>query len=163
MVKDLQDFAKDGYFQVSWVGQVGLVYNSGKVSAAESPKDWPDLTSTQWKDKIAFGSPNYSGIIGVWTVAMAQKYGWDYFEKLNKLNPLIGRSVDDATTVLNSGERVVAAGNPSSALRSAAKGNPLGRQLSHLRDAGGPVAVGYPQGIAQPELRQAVHGVPRRP
>ena len=125
MVKELQDFAKDGYFQVSWVGQVGLVYNSGKVSAAESPKDWPDLANAQWKDKIAFGSPNYSGIIGVWTVAMAQKYGWDYFEKLNKLNPLIGRSVDDATTVLNSGERVVAAGNPSSALRSAAKGNPL--------------------------------------
>ena len=125
MVKELQDFTKDGYFQVSWVGQVGLVYNSGKVSAAESPKDWPDLANAQWKDKIAFGSPNYSGIIGVWTVAMAQKYGWDYFEKLNKLNPLIGRSVDDATTVLNSGERVVAAGNPSSALRSAAKGNPL--------------------------------------
>ncbi|WP_158746252.1 ABC transporter substrate-binding protein [Acidisphaera sp. L21] len=125
MAKSLQDFDKQGYFQVSWVGQVALLYNTAKVSAADSPKDWPDLTDAKWKDKISFGSPNYSGIVGVWSVAMENKYGWSYFDKLNKLNPLIGRSVDDATTVLNSGERVVAAGNPSSALRSAAKGNPL--------------------------------------
>lgn len=125
MVKSLQDFARSGYFQVSWAGQVVLLYNTSKVTAADSPKDWPDLTDARWKDKLAFGSPNYSGIIGVWTVGMEEKYGWGFFDKLNKLNPLIGRSVDDATTVLNSGERVVAAGNPSSALRSAAKGNPL--------------------------------------
>ena len=125
MEKSLQDYAKQGYFQVSWVGQVVLLYNSAKVSAADSPKDWPDLTDPKWKDKLTFGSPNYSGIVGVWSVGMEQKYGWGYFDKLNKLNPLIGRSVDDATTVLNSGERVAAAGNPSSALRSAAKGNPL--------------------------------------
>ena len=125
MVQSLRDFAKDGYFQVSWVGQVVLLYNSSKVTAAESPKDWPDLTDPKWKDKVTFGSPNYSGLVGVWSVAMENKYGWAYFEKLNKLNPLIGRSIDDAVTVLNSGERVVAAGNPASALRSAAKGNPL--------------------------------------
>jgi iron(III) transport system substrate-binding protein len=125
MAKSLQEFDKQGYFQVTWIGQVVLIYNTAKVSAADSPKDWPDLTNPKWKDKISFGSPNYSGIVGVWSVAMEDKYGWDYFEKLNKLNPLIGRSVDDATTVLNSGERVVAAGNPASALRSAAKGNPL--------------------------------------
>ncbi len=125
MVPSLQEFAKGGYYQVSWVGQVVLLYNTGKIAAGDAPKDWPDLANAKWKDKLTFGSPNYSGIVGVWTVAMAQKYGWNYFEKLNDLNPLIGRSVDDATTVLNSGERVVAAGNPSSALRSAAKGNPL--------------------------------------
>jgi iron(III) transport system substrate-binding protein len=125
MIKSLQDFAKDGYYQVSWVGQVVLLYNKSKVTEADSPKDWPDLTDPKWKDKLTFGSPNYSGIVGVWSVGMENKYGWGFFEKLNKLNPLIGRSVDDAVTVLNSGERVVAAGNPASALRSAAKGNPL--------------------------------------
>jgi iron(III) transport system substrate-binding protein len=52
-------------------------------------------------------------------------YGWAYYEKLNKLNPLIGRSVDDPITVLNSGERSVAPGNPASAFRSAKRGNPL--------------------------------------
>jgi iron(III) transport system substrate-binding protein len=125
LAKPLQNFDPDGYYQVSWVGLIAILYNSGKVTAADAPQDWPDLTNAKWKSKIAFGSPNFSGLVGVWSVAMAEKYGWDYFEKLNKLDPLIGRSIDDAVTVLNSGERVVAAGNPASALRSAAKGNPL--------------------------------------
>jgi iron(III) transport system substrate-binding protein len=125
MVPSLRDFTKDGYSQVSWVGLVTILYNNRKVTAEEAPKDWPDLTNPKWKDKIAFGSPNYSGLVGVWMVAMENRYGWDYFEKLNKLNPLIGRSIDDANAVLNSGERVVAAGNPASAMRSAARGNPL--------------------------------------
>ncbi len=125
LVKSLQAFNGGGYYQVSWVGQVVLLYNHRSVHAADAPKDWPDLTDAKWKNQITFGSPNYSGLVGVWTVGMTQKYGWSYFDKLAKLNPLIGRSVDDAVTVLNSGERSVAAGNPSSTLRSAAKGNPL--------------------------------------
>lgn len=123
--KVLRGLDPDGYYHVSWVGIVALVYNKNKVKAADAPKDWPDLTNEKWKNQIGFGSPNYSGLIGVWSVAMQQKYGWDYFEKLNKLNPLIGRSVDDPITVLNSGERSVAPGNPASAFRSAARGNPL--------------------------------------
>ncbi len=125
LVKSLQNFSPDGYYQVSWVGLVGLLSNTTKVPDADAPKDWPDFTDAKWKNKLAFGSPNYSGLVGVWTVALQDKYGWAYFDKLNKLNPLIGRSVDDAVTVLNSGERVVAAGNPATAFRSAAKGNPL--------------------------------------
>jgi len=125
LVPALRNFDPDGRYYVSWVGLVAILYNTTKVTAADSPKDWPDLTDPRWKDQIAFGSPNYSGMVGVWTVAMQAKYGWDYFDKLNKLKPLIGRSIDDAVTVLNSGERLVAAGNPGSALRSAAKGNPL--------------------------------------
>ena len=123
--KVLRGVDPNGEYHVSWVGLVTLIYNKRKVSEADAPKDWPDLTDAKWKNQIAFGSPNYSGLVGVWTVAMANRYGWDYFEKLNKLNPLIGRSIDDAITVLNSGERSVAPGNPASAFRSAARGNPL--------------------------------------
>lgn len=125
MVPAMRSFNGGGFYQVSWVGQVTILYNTAKVKPQDAPKDWPDLTDPKWKNAITFGSPNYSGLVGVWTVAMAERYGWDYFEKLNKLNPLIGRSIDDAVTVLNSGERIVAAGNPASALRSAARGNPL--------------------------------------
>ncbi len=124
-VPALRAFNGGGLYQVSWVGQVTILYNTTKVKLEDAPKDWPDLTNPKWANAITFGSPNYSGLVGVWTVGMAQRYGWEFFEKLNKLNPLIGRSVDDAGTVLNSGERSVAAGNPASALRSAARGNPL--------------------------------------
>jgi len=123
--KVLRNIDPKGYYHVSWVGLVTAIYNKNKVNAAESPKDWQDFTNPKWKDQIAFGSPNFSGLVGVWAVAMEKRYGWDYFEKLNKLNPQIGRSIDDAITVLNSGERSVAPGNPASAFRSAARGNPL--------------------------------------
>ncbi|TGD95118.1 ABC transporter substrate-binding protein [Methylobacterium nonmethylotrophicum] len=125
LVPALRDFGASGYYQVSWVGLVALVYNSAKVTPENAPKDWPDLADPRWKDRLTFGSPNFSGMVGVWTVAMEDKYGWGYFEKLNKLNPLIGRSIDDAVTTLNSGERIVGAGNPATALRNAAKGNPI--------------------------------------
>lgn len=125
LVPTLREFGAGGDYQVSWVGLVALLYNTSKVKAEDAPKDWPDLADPRWKEGVTFGSPNFSGMVGVWTVAMEDKYGWDFFEKLNKLNPLIGRSIDDAVTALNSGERTVAAGNPASALRSAAKGNPL--------------------------------------
>lgn len=125
LVPALRDFNGGGYYQVSWVGLVAIMYNSKHVSAADSPKDWQDLTDAKWKNKIAFGSPNYSGLVAVWTVGMNEKFGWGFFEKLNKLNPLIGRSIDDAVAMLNSGERVVAICSPASALRSAATGNPL--------------------------------------
>jgi iron(III) transport system substrate-binding protein len=125
MVPALQNFDPKGDYYVAWVGVAAIGYNTNKVSAAESPKDWPDLADPKWKDKVAFGSPIYSGMVGNWTVAMAEKYGWDYFKKLNSQNPLVGRSIDDAVTVLNSGERVVALVSVASALRSANKGNPL--------------------------------------
>ncbi len=125
LVPSIRDFNGGGYYRPGWVGLVTLLYNSKQVSAADSPKDWPDLTDPKWKNKISFGSPNYSGLVGVWTVGMAEKYGWGFFEKLNKLNPLVGRSIDDAVAVLNSGERSVAICSAATALRSAAKGNPL--------------------------------------
>ncbi len=125
LVPALSAFNGGGYYRPGWVGLVAIMYNTKKVTAAESPKDWPDLTDPKWKNQIAFGSPNYSGLVAVWTVGMTEKYGWDYFQKLNKLNPLIGRSIDDAVAVLNAGERQVAICSAASPLRSAATGNPL--------------------------------------
>ena len=53
------------------------------------------------------------------------QYGWDYFEKLEKNKPQIGRSINDTVTALNAGERQVAAGADGSTLFSASRGNPL--------------------------------------
>ena len=125
LAKALQGVDPEGYFHTGWVGLASIVYNTAKVKPADAPKDWPDLADAKWKNQITIGSPNYSGMVGVWTVAMEQRYGWDYFTKLNDLGPQIGRSIDDAVTVLNSGERIVGMSSVATALRSAAKGNPL--------------------------------------
>lgn len=125
LVPSLRDLDPKGDYYAGWVGVGAIGYNSSKVSEAESPKDWPDLTDPKWKDKVTFGSPIYSGVIGNWTVAMVKLYGWDYFKRLNALNPLIGRSFDDSIAVLNSGERVVGLVNIANAARTRAKGNPI--------------------------------------
>jgi iron(III) transport system substrate-binding protein len=56
---------------------------------------------------------------------MRKLYGWDYFEKLEKNSPQIGRSVNDTVTMLNAKERWVAAGSLATTMLSRDKGNPL--------------------------------------
>lgn len=143
MVPSLRDLDPKGDYFPGWVGVAAICYNTSKVSAADAPKDWMDLADPKWKDKVTFGSPIYSGMVGNWTVAMTEKFGWDYFTKLNAQNPLIGRSIDDAITVLNSGERVVGLVSVASALRNAAKGNPL----AVVYPASGTLVVPSPVGV----------------
>jgi iron(III) transport system substrate-binding protein len=117
----------DGYYCVTSAGLICLGYNTSKLKEADAPKNWPDLLDPKWKGKIAVGHPGFSGYIGTWTVMMRKLYGWQFFEKLAKNDPQIGRSINDAVTTLTAGERMVAAAaEPGSVLDSVKKGNPLG-------------------------------------
>jgi iron(III) transport system substrate-binding protein len=117
----------DGYYFVTSAGMIGIGFNSSKLKEADAPKNWPDLLDPKWKNKIAVGHPGFSGYVGTWTVMMRKLYGWQFFEKLAKNDPQIGRSINDAVTMLNAGERIVAGtGEHGSILDSVKKGNPLG-------------------------------------
>jgi iron(III) transport system substrate-binding protein len=116
----------DGFYLMTFGGLVALTYNSDKVKADEAPKNWTDLYDARWREKVAIGSPNYSGTVGVWSVLMKRLYGMEFFDKLAANQPLVGRSVDDPLIHLTSGERLIAAGDPASTSRSKARGNPLG-------------------------------------
>ena len=102
-----------------------LTYNSSKVKPEDAPKKWTDLLDPKWKGKVSTGHPGFSGYVGTWVLSMKLKYGWSYFEKLEKNKPQIGRSINDTVTALNAGERQVAAGADGSTLYSANRGNPL--------------------------------------
>jgi iron(III) transport system substrate-binding protein len=122
---EFQGFDPDGYFYPTSAGLVLITYNTEKVRAEEAPRKWPDLLDPKWKGKVSVGHPGFSGYVGTWVVLMRKLYGWDYFEKLERNKPQIGRSVNDTVTMLNSGERVVAAGPSATTLKSADKGNPV--------------------------------------
>ena len=143
IVKPFQGIDPDGYYHVTWAGLVTITYNKNKVKESEAPKNWTDLLDPRWTNQVSVGNPNYSGMVGVWTVLMNRLYGWDFFTRLKAIKPLVGRSIDDTVTMLNSGERSVAAGDPASTLRSAAKGNPLGV----IYPTDGALAVVGPSGI----------------
>lgn len=116
---------KDGQYWVTAAALMLLTYNSSVVSEKEAPKNWPDLLDPKWKGKVSIGHPAFSGYVGTWVVLMQKLYGWDYFTKLEKNQPQIGRSVNDTVTMLNSKERLVAAGPEATTLLSKDKGNPL--------------------------------------
>ena len=80
----------------------------------------------KWKNHISIGHPGFSGYAGTWAVQMNDMYGWDFFEKLNALNPHVGQSISDTVTMLNSGERWIGVSNIAAGLESADKGNPIG-------------------------------------
>ena len=115
----------DNTYWVTSAALMLIVYNSSLLSEKDAPKNWPDLLDPKWKNKVAIGHPAFSGYVGTWVVLMRKLYGWQYFEKLEKNAPQIGRSVNDTVTLLNAKERWVAAGPEGTALQSRDKGNPL--------------------------------------
>jgi iron(III) transport system substrate-binding protein len=133
----------DGLFYVTAAGLIGISYNTSKLKEEDVPKTWPELLEPKWKDKISTGHPGFSGYVGTWVVTMRKLYGWDFFEKLAKNNPQMGRSINDTVTMLNAGERMVAAGPEGTTMDSAKKGNPL----AMVYPSDGSVLIIAPSGI----------------
>ena len=126
MVDSLKEYNdKDGTYWVTAAALMLLTYNSQLVAEKDAPKNWTDLLDPKWKGKVSIGHPAFSGYVGTWVVLMQKLYGWDYFVKLEKNQPQIGRSVNDTVTMLNAKERWVAAGPEATTLMSKDKGNPL--------------------------------------
>jgi iron(III) transport system substrate-binding protein len=115
----------DGFYHTTAAGTVLLTFNTTKVRAEEAPRKWTDLLDAKWRNRIAVGHPSFSGYVGTWVVAMNNLYGWDYFRRLERNKPQIGRSINDTVTMLNSGERWVGAGPGATTQNSAHRGNPL--------------------------------------
>jgi iron(III) transport system substrate-binding protein len=100
-----------------------LIYNSAQVK--EGPKAWTDLLQPKWKGRVATGHPAFSGCTGIWALALTKTYGWDFFEKLAKNNPRIGRSGNDPVTLINAGECLVGPAPGNTAFQQVDKGNPI--------------------------------------
>ncbi len=126
VIEAFRNLDEDDYYHTTSVGLVLITYNKDKVKPEDAPKKWTDLLDPKWKEQVAVGHPGFSGYVGTWVVLMNKMYGWDYFEKLEKNKPRIGRSINDTVTMLNAGEALVAAGPSATTLTSASRGNPLG-------------------------------------
>ncbi len=59
-----------------------IAYDSSKIKPEDAPKSWQDLLDPKWNGKIAMPNPMLSGTAFVAVGALADKYGWEYFEKL---------------------------------------------------------------------------------
>jgi iron(III) transport system substrate-binding protein len=143
VIEPLRNVDPDDFFHCTSVGVIGITYNTAKVKPQDVPKNWPDLVDPKWRNQVSVGHPAFSGYVGIWVYTMTKLYGWDYFEKLDRNKPQIGRSIQDTLTMLKSGERSVAAGATATAIEAAGKGDPLG--VVYPTD--GTVVIIAPQGI----------------
>ena len=96
-----------GHYYITNVSRHLLIYNTQKVPAAEAPKAWTDFLDPKWKGQVAMGHPAFSGCMGTLVVTLKHMYGWEFFEKLAKNNPRIGRSLADPVTLVTAGECMV--------------------------------------------------------
>ncbi len=78
----INDKAEDGSWYAVRVCNMIIAYNADKLKAEDAPKNWTDLTDPKWKGKIAMPNPMLSGTAYVAVGALADKYGWEYFDKL---------------------------------------------------------------------------------
>jgi len=109
MIPSLRDIGDpQGRWSISMVSPLGIGYNTNLVKPEDAPKNWKDFLDPKWMNQVAIGHPGFSGSVSLWTVAMKNLYGWQYFEELEKNKPQIGRSVTDGRNLIVSGERKVA-------------------------------------------------------
>ena len=146
-----KNYDPDGYYFVTSAGMIGIGYNTSKVKEADAPKNWTDLLDPKWNNNIALGHPGFSGYVGTWALTLRNQYGWDFFEKLAKNNPRVGRSINDTVTMLNAGESAIAGSGPVGTLmESVQKGNPL----AMIYPTEGTVLIiapsGVPKGVKHP-------------
>ncbi len=74
----------DGYYTAARMMNMGIAYNTLKVTPEEAPKTWYDFCDEKWSDQIVMSDPNTAGTTKYWRdVMMANpKYGVPYMEKL---------------------------------------------------------------------------------
>ncbi len=150
VIAEYRSLDAENFYHTGSLSPILITYNTQKVKAEDLPKSWQELITDKNKDKITTGSGAASGQVGTWALSMQQKYGWDtYFNKLNSLNPKLGRSINDTVVDIVSGERAVGIGPMGQVLASKAKGNPV----DVIYPTDGTVVVVNPVGI----LKDAPH------
>ena len=121
-----QGLGEPGYYYPTTGSLQIAVYHTQAVKPDDVPKRWTDLLDPRFRGRVGTGHPAFSGYFGQWVLAMRKMYGWAYFEKLAQNKPRIGRSGNDPITLINAGECLIGTGPVSTALQTAAKGNPIG-------------------------------------
>jgi len=126
LAQPFRGLGEDGYYYPAIASLQGMIYRNDKVTGEDIPRRLTDLLDPKWNGQIATGHPAFSGYFGQFVVAVRKLYGWEYFEKLAKNNPRIGRSAGDPITLLNAGECMVGFSAASVTLQTAEHGNPIG-------------------------------------
>ena len=105
-LKFIPDHLKDksGYTTPSRLVATGIGFNTRTIKKEEAPKSWLDVLDPKWNRRIGIPDPTSSGPSCYWIKGMVDRFGWEYFEKLSKNNPLIIKQAPALVSTLVTGE-----------------------------------------------------------
>lgn len=90
----------DGSFTAVRLGTLGIAYNTRLVK--EAPKSWNDVKGAAFKGAFGIANPALSGTAYMSVAAMADAFGWKFFEELRankaKMGKGSGQVVDDTAS-----------------------------------------------------------------
>jgi iron(III) transport system substrate-binding protein len=95
----------EGAFTTVRMSVTVIAVNTSQVPADARPRSFRDLAEPAWAGRVTMADPNRSGSAFTTVAALAQKYGWDYFDALRR-NDIVAAGGNSA--VLNrvvTGER----------------------------------------------------------
>ena len=114
----------------AWVAQrlnMMVIYvRTDKVTAADYPKTWTDVTNAKYKDKLAMTDPSFTALQLMVVSTLSHNLGWDYYKKLRNNNIMIVQSNQQVLDTIKRGERPIALGALDKYAASARKqGHPI--------------------------------------
>ena len=114
-----------GWSYVTNASRYFILYNTDKIKPEDAPKAWTDLLNPKYKGRVSTGHPAFSGCTGSWALSLKKVYGWEFFEKLARNSPRIGRSAVDPVTLMSAGESLIGPSSANTAYQAMDKGNPV--------------------------------------
>lgn len=100
--------AADGFWTPMALHFMIMTYNPQSIPPAQAPRKWTDLLDPKFSGKIVHADPAYSGSALYHVYYLAQKYGWEFFDKLARNDPMIVRGHGQISQMVQSGERPLA-------------------------------------------------------
>jgi iron(III) transport system substrate-binding protein len=100
---------KDGNYIAQRLNMLGIFVRGDKVPEAQRPKTWSDLTDAKYKGQMVMPDPSFTALQLIAVGTLAQKLGWDFYEKLRKNDTMIVQGHQQVSDMLKRGERIIAA------------------------------------------------------
>src|SRR5262245_26665055 len=99
-----------GYFVAQRLNLMTIYARSDKLSPADEPKTWGDLTDRKYKGKLVMTDPSFTALQLTVVGMMSKNLGWDYYERLRKNDIMIVQGNQQVSDNIKRGERLIAVG-----------------------------------------------------
>ena len=142
--KEVKD--PDGYYVAQRLNVMAMYLRNDKVTAADRPKAWTDLTSPKYAGKMVMADPSFSSLLITIVGTLAKEHGWGYFEQLRKNDIMLVQGNQQVSDMVKRGERAIAVGADAAYVGDTKK---TGMQISTLYPQDGAFVIPSPSSVVK--------------